>query len=124
MVVFFILWGFIWLFFADTGPFDDLIGSFFIVFGAAFLFNSLNEILQYKKSGKIRTRIDERVKMNALRASRRDFKYLIISISVLIALFGFKFIPEIEFVSLTSTVIGIGAIINIFSFYRYEQDKV
>ena len=63
VAVFFILWGFIWLFFVDTGPFDDLIGFFFTVFGAAFLSHSLNEILQYKKERSIR--VDEKAAHHA-----------------------------------------------------------
>ena len=116
VAVFFVVWGFIWLFFSDTGPFDNIIGGFFIVFGAVFFFYSLREVLRYKKTGEIKIRLDERTEIDALRASRRGFEFLFVSISVLMALFIFRFIPEIIFVSLMGTAVGVGTMVYIISF--------
>lgn len=119
--VLFIIWGIVWLLFVDTPVFGSVLSGFFIIIGAVFFFYSFREVLQYRKTGEVKTRIDERVELNNLRASRRAFEFLCVSIAILITLVGSNLINEQVFVALTGPVFAIGAAIYILSYYIYER---
>lgn len=121
VAVLFIIWGIICLLFIDTEILGKILSSFLIVFGTVFFFYSFREVLQYRKTGEVKTRIDERVETNSLRASRRAFEFLCISIAVLIVLVGSKLINEQVFVALMGPVFAIGAVIYILSYHIYER---
>ena len=124
VAVFFVLWGLMWLIFADTGPFDDLFGGLFVIVGLTYIVISLAEVLRYRKTGEFKTRLDERAEINALRASRKGFVIILVLMSLLLALLGFGMIPESAFVAFTGVVIGASVVAYFLSFYRYERERV
>ncbi len=122
--VLFILWGIIWIIYGSGGIFGDILGGFFVIIGTLFFLHSLRELLLYKKTGEIKTRIDERAELNSLRASRKGFEFLLVAIGVLLASLGFKFINETVFTALMGPVFALGAMIYILSYYKYERRDI
>jgi uncharacterized membrane protein len=98
-----------------------LIGPSFLLVGAISVFRSLQEISRYKKNGEVKVRVDERAELNDLRASKRGFQFLLISIGLLIALWGAKIINDTAFVALMGHVFAIGCILYLLSYQVYER---
>jgi Ca2+/Na+ antiporter len=121
VALFFIIWGAVWLFFSGTGVPGNIFGGFFIIIGAVFFAYSFREVLQYKKTGEVKTRSDERSELSGLRASRNGFEFLLISTAILTALWGFKLINEIAFLALIGPVFAIGVAVYILSYYMHER---
>jgi len=123
----FLVWGLACLFFYMTGPVWKgefpilLIGPSFLLVGAISVFRSLQEISRYKKTGEVKVRVDERAELNDLRASKIGFQFLLISIGILIALWGAKIINDTVFVALMGPVFAIGCILYLLSYQVYER---
>jgi uncharacterized membrane protein len=118
--LFFIIWGIVWVFISQD-ILGKAISSSFVIFGIIFFLYSLNEVLRYRKTGKVKTRIDERVELNSLKASRRSFEFLYISIAILIVLLGVELINETIFASLMGPILAIGIAIYILTYSLYEK---
>jgi hypothetical protein len=123
----FLIWGLACLFFYAVGPVWKgefpilLIGPSFLLVGAISVFRSLQEISRYKKTGEVKVRVDERAELNDLRASKIGFQFLLISIGLLIALWGAKIINDTVFVALMGPVFAIGCILYLLSYQVYER---
>ena len=117
---FFIAWGIVWVFISQD-ILGKVISSTFIIFGIIFFIYPLNEVLHYKKTGEIKPRIDERAELNSLKASRRAFEFLCISIAILIVLLGVRWINETIFASLIGSILAVGIVIYILAYYHYER---
>jgi uncharacterized membrane protein len=117
---FFIIWGIVWVSISQD-ILGKVISSSFIIFGIIFFLYSLNEVLRYEKTGEVKTRIDERAELNSLKASRRAFEFLCISIAILIVLLGVRWINETIFASLIGPILAIGIVIYILTYYHYER---
>ena len=125
--VWFIAWGIACLFLYGMGPvwkgelLTLLIGSSFIIVGTVYFSLALREILHYKKTGEVKTRIDERAELNSLRASRRGLQFLMFSMMILFLLRGFEIINDTIFVALTGPVFAIGSVVYLISYYVHER---
>jgi uncharacterized membrane protein len=123
----FVAWGVACLFLYKMGPVwkDELLtlvlGSLFIVSGTIYFSLALREALHYKKTGEVKTWTDERAELNSLRASRKGFGFLLISIAILLMLRGFEIINDNIFVALMGPVFAIGSVVYLISFYFYER---
>jgi len=116
----FIIWGFIWLLFLKTEILGKVISSFFIILGMTFFIYSINEVFKYRRTGNVKIRIDERVKMNALKASKNAFEFIYISLAILFAFLGIGVIDEHTFTVITGPILTIGIVIYISAYYLYE----
>jgi uncharacterized membrane protein len=125
--VIFLVWGLACLFFYVMGPVWKgelpviVIGSSFVVAGTISVFRNLQEILQYKRTGKVKVRVDERVELNILRASKRGFQFLLVSIGILFVLWGARIINDTAFVALMGPVFAVGSVLYLISYYVYER---
>ena len=68
----------------------------------------------------MKIRIDERVKMNALKASKNAFEFIYISLAILFAFLGIGVIDEHTFTVITGPILTIGIVIYISAYYLYE----
>ena len=116
----FIIWGFIWLLFLKTEILGKVISSFFIILGMTFFIYSINEVFKYRRTGNVKIRIDERVKMNALKASKNAFEFIYISLAILFAFLGIGVIDEHTFTVITGPILTIGIVIYISAYYLDE----
>ncbi|PKP61108.1 MAG: hypothetical protein CVT88_01005 [Candidatus Altiarchaeales archaeon HGW-Altiarchaeales-1] len=121
--IFFTMCGVMWLYFrgAVSTP-EYLISGLLILLGTIIALYSLYEIIQYKRTGEVRIRIDERTELNTLKASKKGFIFLVASIAILIALLGFDIIDEQIFSSLIEVAFAAGFIIYMVSYYLHERD--
>ena len=118
--LFFIIWGIIWLLFLKTEILGKVISGFFIIFGITFFLYSIREISKYKKTGDVKIRIDERAKINNLKASRNAFEFIYISLAILIAFWGSGVIDEHIFAALTGPILAIGIVTYLLAYHIYE----
>ena len=85
-----------------------------------FFIYSINEVFKYRRTGNVKIRIDERVKMNALKASKNTFEFIYISLAILFAFLGIGVIDEHTFTVITGPILTIGIVIYISAYYLYE----
>jgi len=121
VAMFFIILGIAWLLFIETNILGKMLSSFFILTGVIFFFYSFREVLQCRKTGEVKTRIDERMELNSLKASRRAFEFLCVSIAISIILVGSKLINEHVFVAIIGPIFAIGVATYILSYHYYEK---
>jgi len=121
IALFFLLWGTIWLLYQNENLLGKILSGFFIVFGIIIFIHSYHKIRQLKRTGDVEIIIDERAELNDLKASRRGFEFLLVSIAILMALWGFKLINETILTALIGPVFAIGSSIYVLAYYLYEK---
>ena len=97
-----------------------LLSGFFFIPGSLLLLYSFKEFKRRQITGLI-IRHDERSVTNRLKATDWSFRFLYISLMVLIVLNAINFIDNIAFVALTGPIIAVGILLQYFLYYWYEQ---
>ena len=110
------------LFFPNQNILLYMMCGFFMLIGLVVLLYSIYEIVQYKRTGEVKIRTDERAELNALKASRKGFIFLAGSIAILMALWGFDIIDEKILAWLMGVAFAIGCIAYFLSYYMYERE--
>ncbi|MFX0095995.1 MAG: hypothetical protein ACFFBD_29925, partial [Candidatus Hodarchaeota archaeon] len=93
-------------FFTSENMFITLLSGFFIILGTFILFFSLREF-NYRRKGVLIIKHDERSEINRLKATDWGFRFLLISLMVLIVLNTIRLINEIAFVALIGPIIAV-----------------
>ena len=123
VVVFFVLWGMIWLGLYYENLLGKVLSGFFIILGIFISIKTYHKWRRWKYSEihTDETLTDERLELNLLRASRAGFMFLYVSIGVLFTLLGLRQINEIIFTALMGPVFAVASVLYVLSFYRYEK---
>jgi hypothetical protein len=99
---------------------DQLFSGFFLIPGTLILLLSFREF-KVRREGKLIIKHDERSEINRLKATDWGFKFLFVSLMILIVLNTLNIIDEIVFVAMTGPVIAIGVAISFIGFYWFER---
>jgi len=121
VAVFFIIWGVMWFVFSRDGALGNALKVIFVAAGVFHLFSAGRELLAYRKTGEVKTRVDERVEFNNLRASRRGFVFLVAAFSVMYAMRGFNMLNEVVFTAAAGPVIAAGVMVYLLSYHMFER---
>ncbi|MFW9904345.1 MAG: hypothetical protein ACFFFH_08445 [Candidatus Thorarchaeota archaeon] len=108
------------MFVSSENTFEKLLYGFLIVPGAFILLYSLREF-KNRRDGRVIIKHDERSKINRLKGADWGFRFLFVSLAILILLNTVKLIDEIAFVALTGPIIAIGITIYYIGYYWFEQ---
>jgi len=114
-----ILIGVLW-FFSLEDMFYQLMSGFLIIPGSLLLFYSLSEF-KNRRVGKVNIRHDERSERNRLKAAEVGFRFLFVSLLILILFNAMNIIDEIIFVAMTGPIIAIGVTLYYIGYYWFEQ---
>ena len=114
-----ILLGVLGLFTSET-TLDILLSGFFIIPGILILLYSFKEFTQRQK-GVLIIMHDERSETNRLKATDWSFRFLYISLMVLIVLNAINLVNNVVFVALTGPIIAVGITLHYFLSYWYER---
>lgn len=109
--------------FTSENTLNILLSGFFIIPGTLLLLYSYKE---FKKRQKRQKRVsiirhDERSEKNRLKATDWSFRFLYISLMVLIVLNAINLVNNIVFVALTGPIIAVGISLHYFLYYWYER---
>ena len=94
--------------------------GFLIIPGSLLLFYSLSEF-KNRRVGKVNIRHDERSERNRLKAAEVGFRFLFVSLLILILFNAMNIIDEIIFVAMTGPIIAIGVTLYYIGYYWFEQ---
>jgi len=106
--------------FTSENALDILLSGFFIIPGTLLLLYSFKQFKQRQKKVSI-IRHDERSELNRLKATDWSFRFLYISLLVLIVLNAINLVNNIVFVALTGPIIAVGITLHYFLYYWYER---
>ena len=106
--------------FTSENTLDILLSGFLIIPGTLLLLYSFKEFKQRHKRVQI-IRHDERSELNRLKATDWSFRFLYISLMVLIVLNAINLVNNIVFVALTGPIIALGITLHYFLYYWYER---
>ena len=108
------------MFFSSANLLEKLLYGFLIVPGTFILFYSFREFKNRRK-GRVIIKHDERSKINRLKGADWGFRFLFVSLAILILLNTVKLIDEIAFVALTGPIIAVGITIYYIGYYWFER---
>ena len=108
------------MFFSSANFLEKLFYGFLIIPGAFILFYSLREF-KNRREGRVIIKHDERSKINRLKGADWGFRFLFVSLAILILLNTGNLIDEIAFVALTGPIIAIGITIYYIGYYWFER---
>jgi len=106
--------------FTSENTLNILLSGFFIIPGTLLLLYSFKQFKQRQKKVSI-IRHDERSELNRLKATDWSFRFLYISLLVLIVLNAINLVNNIVFVALTGPIIAVGITLHYFLYYWYER---
>jgi Ca2+/Na+ antiporter len=106
--------------FSSENTLDILLSGFFVIPGTLLLLYSFTEFKQRQKRVSI-IRHDERSEINRLKATDWSFRFLYISLMILIVLNAINLVDNIVFVALTGPIIAVGISLHYFLYYWYER---
>ncbi len=117
--IIFISWGITWMIISNSFI-GILFGSFFIIVG---VFISLRIVLdsRKRKKGILEVKVDERSLQNSLRASKKSYEFIIISLSIVILLHLINIVDDSIFISATVLILCFTMLIHLILFYYYER---
>ncbi|MFH1225376.1 MAG: hypothetical protein V1676_06265 [Candidatus Diapherotrites archaeon] len=118
---FFILFGIATIFFNPWGGIMDVFTFSFIFVGGFFLIDSAMRLMQCKKTGEVGFRIDERLEMNSLRASRKGFVVLVSFLSAMLVLSAFDVLWAIPFPAIVGPALALGVLVYFAAYVYYEK---
>ena len=98
----------------------SLLNGFIIILGTSLLLYSFRKFKRRQENVSIISH-DERSITNRLKATDWSFRFLYISLMVLIVLNAMNLINSISFVALTGPIIAVGVSLQYFLYYWYEQ---
>lgn len=99
---------------------EILLGGFTIVLGTSLLLYSFKEFKRRNKNGSIISH-DERSITNRLKATDWSFRFLYLSLMVLIVLNAMNLVNNIAFIALTGPIIAVGVSLQYFLYYWYDR---
>jgi len=99
---------------------DQLLGGFLIVPGVFILLHSLRET-KNRHERRLIIKHDERSIINRLKAADLAFRFLFLTLALLIVLNALKIINEIIFVAITGPIIALGVLCYNIGFYWFER---
>jgi len=99
---------------------DQLLGGFLIVPGVFILLHSLREA-KNRHERRLIIKHDERSIINRLKAADLAFRFLFLTLALLIVLNALKIINEIIFVAITGPIIALGVLCYNIGFYWFER---
>ena len=102
---------------------DLILGIFFLSVGTIlllYLIKANKSLDSYSKA----TNFDERSEINRLKASDLSFKFLFVSINILILVYALNPIPVEIFVAFLSPLLAFSIIIYLGYFYWHEKEMV
>ncbi|MFX0015968.1 MAG: hypothetical protein ACFFB2_16110 [Promethearchaeota archaeon] len=100
--------------------FYQILSGFLIIPGSLILYYSIREF-RNRRVGKLIIKHDERSEKNRLKAADLGFRFLFISLLILILFNAMNLINEIIFVAITGPVISIGITLYYLGYYWFEQ---
>ena len=121
VAIFFIIWGIGWLVPANQNSLKVLPGGLFVILGLGFLYYNIKGIQKYRRTGEVKTIIDERAELNGLKGSRNGYVVIVFFLSVLYVLWELGLVNANAFAAFTGIVIAIGIGTHILSYYLYER---
>ncbi|WP_455465227.1 hypothetical protein [Candidatus Hodarchaeum mangrovi] len=99
---------------------DRLLGGFLIIPGVFILLHSITEA-KNRHERRLIIKHDERSIINRLKAADLAFRFLFITLALLIVLNALKIINEIIFVAITGPIVALGVLCYNISFYWFER---
>ncbi len=114
-----ILMGVLGLYTSETTN-EILLGGFIIILGTSLVLYSFREFKLRHQNVSIINH-DERSITNRLKATDWSFRFLYISLTVLIVLNAMNLVNNIAFVALTGPIIAIGVSLQYFLYYWYDR---
>ena len=108
------------MFFSSENILEKLLYGFLIVPGTFILFYSFREF-KNRREGRVIIKHDERSKINRLKGADWGFRFLFVSLAILILLNTVKLIDKITFVALTGPIIAVGITIYYIGYYWFER---
>ncbi|PWI47118.1 hypothetical protein CEE45_13355 [Candidatus Heimdallarchaeota archaeon B3_Heim] len=99
---------------------EILLSGFIIILGTSLLLYSFREFKRRHENVSIISH-DERSITNRLKATDWSFRFLYISLMVLIVLNAMNLLNNISFIALTGPIIAVGVSLQYFLYYWYEQ---
>ena len=99
---------------------EKLLGGLLFIPGVFILLNSLREVKD-RHERRIVIKHDERSIINRLKAADLAFRFLFLSLALLIVLNALKIINEIIFVAITGPIIAMGVLCYNLGFYWFEK---
>ncbi|MHA2104719.1 MAG: hypothetical protein ACW981_14930 [Candidatus Hodarchaeales archaeon] len=121
IVVLFISLGLTLLYF-NQNPVDLLLGAFFLILGLFFMLYLIKTNKSLNSYSNL-SNYDERSEINRLKAADISFKFLFVSINVLILLQAVNPVPVEIFLAFLSPIMAF-AIILYFSYYYYHERSI
>ncbi len=101
-------------------PTEILLNGLIIIIGTSLLLYSFREFKRRQENVSIISH-DERSITNRLKATDWSFRFLYISLMVLIVLNAMNLVNNMSFVALTGPIIAVGVSLQYFLYYWYEQ---
>ena len=108
------------MFFSSANFLEKLFYGFLIIPGAFILFYSLREF-KNRREGRVIIKHDERSKINRLKGADWGFRFLFVSLAILILFNTMNLIDEIAFVALTGPIIAVGITIYYIGYFWFER---
>ncbi|MFX1284843.1 MAG: hypothetical protein ACFFB5_14375 [Promethearchaeota archaeon] len=106
--------------FTQDDIFYQLLSGFLVIPGAIILLYSLREF-KNRLLGKAIIKHDERSERNRLKAADLGFRFLLVSLLILILLDAMNVINEIIFIAVTGPIIAVGVTLYYIGYYWFEQ---
>ena len=98
----------------------QVLSGFLIIPGTLILLYSFREF-KHRRERKVIIKHDERSERNRLKAADLGFRFLFVSLLILILLNAMNVINEIVFVAVTGPIIAVGVTLYYLGYYWFEQ---